>query len=182
LLKNQWTLNTLTTRRVFFQLRVRQAARQVICSVLSLIVGRATRGLEPQARLRRTLLTLRRFPYWISGHLQVAKLQLDLGSVRAGYSAATLVLASEIATPAERQAAYSLLGRSLLAAGRPAEALSAFGYPGPQLQDQDLEDIAAALMALQRHAEAKELLLKIRGEDLSQPGRAALEFLRTRVE
>jgi hypothetical protein len=162
-------------------LQIRCAVGQVVSFFLSHLSDRAVRGLDAEEQLQKIVAILRRFPYWIPGHLKAARLQLDLGLIRPGYSAAKLVLASSIASPSERDKAHSLLGRALLGAGRAAEALDAFGYPQADLKPDDLEDIAAALMAVQRYGEAREILLRKESKGLSQPGRAALDFLNSKT-
>lgn len=139
----------------------------------------------PDIKIEAILPIVRRYPYWLSGHLFVAEYALANKDVGRAYAAAQAVLAASFRTSSSyRKKAEFILARCHLSKGDASSALALF-------EDWKLkysttakaqEEIAACLMALSRLQEAHTTLSSINPNRLSQEGRAALLFLTTKLE
>ncbi len=133
------------------------------------------------ARLRAIL---RAHPYWAKGHLQLGEAALAEGDVATAYASAQAARTLCAKKPRAKARALHLLGRCYLARGDWQSALdwlnqSAEACAGDHFVQQDR---AAALMLGGMHAEALQTLSSIPAAALSGDGKAALDFLRGKVD
>ena len=132
---------------------------------------------EKEAALRGLL---RRFPFWATGHLNLAALALRTDNVALAYSSA---IAGEILSATnfrQESEAVSLLGRCFLQRGDWQNALKHFNRARSlgMTSHKLAEDTAAAYMLGGAYDDALSALSGISPANLSTEGRAALEFVR----
>lgn len=155
-------------------------AHRLISAILELYRASARNGTERSAARLRSIL--RRYPFWVSGHLDLARLSLVEGDVATAYASAQAARA--LCDDNSRRAAEALhiLGQCFLARGEHAPALSLFQRAEMHLSGtpQFSEDVAAALMLAGSYEEAARLLEAIPPTSLSAQGKAALEYSRSR--
>jgi tetratricopeptide (TPR) repeat protein len=160
--------------------RTAAPSHRLISALLELYRVSSGNGAErTPARLRAIL---RRYPFWLAGHLDLARISLVEGDVATAYAsaqAARVLAASNSQRSAE---ALHLLGQCFLARGEHASALSLFQQAQPQLGSTPKfsEDMAAALMLAGSYREAALLLEAVPPTSLSAQGKAALEYSRIR--
>ena len=122
---------------------------------------------------------LRRWPYWINGQLQLAKIALAVNDIPLSFAATHCV--EQLALDRRYiDVAKFIRAKCYLRSGEPQKALSLID---DLLKDSDLdlveltEDKAASFMALDQNDLALEALRSIGKESLSQEGKTALKFL-----
>lgn len=128
---------------------------------------------------------VRRYPYWLAGHLFVGERSLRDKDVGRAYAASQAVLTAAIpgAERYKKDAAF-LVARCHLAKGDASAALKLFEDWTLQYSSTPLanEEIAACLMALNRLPEARAKLESIPASERSQEARAALLFLQNKLD
>jgi len=155
-------------------------AQHLISGILDLYRISARNGAERSpARLRAIL---RRYPFWVAGHLDLAQLSLVEGDVATAYASAQAARALCDESSRRGAEALHILGQCFLARGEHASALSFFQRAKPLLAGTPKfsEDMAAALMLAGSYREAALLLEAIPETSLSAQGKAALEYSRGR--
>lgn len=160
--------------------RTATPSQRLISALLELYRLSSRSGAErTPARLRGIL---RRYPFWSTGHLDLARVSLVEGDVATAYASAQAARVLAAGNPQRTAEALHLLGQCFLARGEHASALSLFEQAQPQLRSTPKfrEDMAAALMLAGSYSEATRLLEAIPPTSLSAQGKAALEYSRSR--
>ncbi len=156
-------------------------ARRFTSSLLDLYRRTAGHSIERDASRLREIL--RRFPFWLRGHLDLAHLALANGDVATAYASAQA--ARSLASPDSREMAqaFHLIAQAFLARGDINGALLHLERARPHLGEEPRykEDLAAVLMLKGDHAEVVRLLESIDADKLSAQGSAALEFARAKL-
>ena len=126
-------------------------------------------------RCRCLRAMLRRRPFWLSGHLVLARLSLELGDLAAAYASAQAAvhLAGGSLVSAR---AKKILGQCYLRGGDCESAAAVFRDVVAALGDdyEAKEELAAAYMALGDGASAQQVLKTIPDHKLSFQAKAAL--------
>lgn len=124
---------------------------------------------------------LRRFPYWVGGHLQLSKLSLNLNDVGTAYAGAQAALL--LGNNDQRSDAQLVLARCFLKRGAPERATSllkellSHGVQTPSVR----EELAAAHLAEGDLVEAHEQLRAVPAESLSPEGKLALRYVLSKL-
>lgn len=136
-----------------------------------------------RSRLPLLRSLLRRFPYWLRGHLRLAEESLTIDDIITAYSSAHCIIAGSYSTRNTplRAEGYLLMGRACLRRGDWRSCLKHLQTAAELLPGDSriLEEEAAAYMAGDERARALTILQTIPSRKLSVAGRAALEFLLT---
>jgi len=158
--------------------------RAFVCASLGFFwwLGAKGRPLELPEREKSLRSLLRRFPYWLEGHRELALLSLKRDNVALAYSSAVIyeMLCRDI--PKYRREGLLILGQCFLKRGDSHRAIRYFeearslGLTTPQLA----EEIAAAHILRGSYQEALDSLLLIPSQSLSPEGKAALSFVRSK--
>lgn len=123
---------------------------------------------------------LRKYPFWFRGHVELGNAALAQGDRELGYASAQAAL--QLRPVEEAYEGAFLLARCYLAGGRYEEAATLlrellFRYPRVW---PVREEFVAALIALERYAEATEALGQIPREHLSPEGENIGRYLAAR--
>lgn len=137
----------------------------------------------PENRIKLTVCLqqlLRATPYWLEGHLELAKLSLAGNDLELGYSSAMAVLKLD----PESFAGRNFLAQCYLKSNHPREAIAEYRMLMERRPDCEVairEDLAAALMATGEFKEAYNILSSVKPGELSASAAAALQYLKNKV-
>ena len=124
---------------------------------------------------------LRRSPTWKGGHLYLARSGLQINDVATAY-AATQILQKFSLSPHQRRIVFLVLARCYLRRGHFSQAEQVIIEQLSRMpNDIELqEELAAALIGMERYRDAFAVLAKIADRDLSAGGHAAKKFVATK--
>jgi hypothetical protein len=134
-----------------------------------------------RSELLRSLL--RRFPYWIKGHLEYAEDALERDSIADAYASANAVLYLSESDHLHQAAAHFVLGRCFLRRGDWRSAVSYLSRAHTELtQKHEIsEELAAAYVLGGDYQAASPLLEAIPANHISAAGKAARSFVRAKT-
>lgn len=126
---------------------------------------------------------LRRFPYWIKGHLEYAEDALARDSIAHAYASANAVLYLAESTSPHRAAADYVLGRCFLRRGDWRSAVEYLSRARLNLPNNHSisEELAAAHILGGDYQAANTVLESIPTNHISAAGKAALTFVRSKL-
>jgi len=134
-----------------------------------------------RSELLRSLL--RRFPYWMKGHLEYAEDALERDSIAQAYASGNAVLYLSPSNSPHRAAAHFVLGRCFLRRGDWRSAVEYLARSRAELASNYsiTEELAAAYVLGGDYQAAKSLLEEIPANQISASGKAAQSFVRSKV-
>lgn len=134
-----------------------------------------------RSNLLRSLL--RRFPYWIQGHLEYAEDALSRDSIAEAYASGNAALYLSSSNAHQRAAAHFVLGRSFLRRGDWRSAVEYLSLATTELPSDYsiIEELAAAYILGGDYRSANPLLEAIPANHISAAGKAAHSFVRSKV-
>lgn len=141
------------------------------------------RALSTEEKRVRIIQILRRFPYWADGHRALADYALQEDSVATAYGASLCALNLNKGNLKLERESLMLLGQCCLKRGDSKRALGYFlacqehGLDTPAL----LENLAAAHILNRSFEEALHVLRKIDSSKISAEGKAALNYVSSKV-
>ncbi|MEY4700224.1 MAG: hypothetical protein RL326_411 [Pseudomonadota bacterium] len=126
---------------------------------------------------------LRRFPYWIKGHLEYAEDALGRDSIADAYASANAALYLSEAGRSHQATAHFVLGRCFLRRGdwRSAVEYLSRAHTALPIKHQIGEELAAAYVLGGDYQAASDLLEAIPGNYISAAGKAARSFVRAKT-
>lgn len=146
--------------------------------LLRLTVNVNDRNTTLRAWLRRCLIKV---PYWSHGHLEFAKLSIQISELAYAYSSALAVL--ELSKDLkERAAAQHVLGKCFLGKSD-FDSAQAYLERSAKFLPENFElkeDLAACYMGQKKFAEALNALVAIPQAQLSSSAKAVFEFLKSK--
>jgi thioredoxin-like negative regulator of GroEL len=134
-----------------------------------------------RSELLRSLL--RRFPYWIKGHLEYAEDALERDCVADAYASANAVLHLSESDRPHQTAAHFALGRCFLRRGDWRSAVEHLSRAHAEMPTNHAisEELAAAYVLGGDYQAASRLLEAIPANHISAAGKAARSFVRAKV-
>lgn len=129
--------------------------------------------------------TLRSYPYWSEGHLELARIAISNNQISLAYCSLLAVIQLEGKKSLRYLAATALLGKIYLRSGRLEESIQCFnkvlkGSSIRTLQDSVHEDLAAAYIEMKEFDSAIGVFNALGIENLSPSGRAAYDYAATK--
>lgn len=148
-------------------------AAALVCS--GWLTAATKSGLDETELQHRCRSLLRRVPYWARGHLFVGTAALTSGDLRTGYASAQALVTLEPAAPSS----WILLARCRIAAHQfeSAVELARKALTLDPSNGEAREELAAALIPLERYDEASEALHAIPVSSRTRPVLSMLSYL-----